>query len=85
MFKIIVTENLGLPLIRSERTLVLYKDFMSTRSIKIATYWDNFVALGTLYVKNVCLKFAWRFIVANAMKVIKVFYELIFNCYTNKY
>ena len=26
---------------------------MSTRSIKIATYWNNFVALGTFYVKNV--------------------------------
>ena len=30
---------------------------MSTRSIKIATNWEYFVALGTFYVKNACLKF----------------------------
>ena len=58
MFIIIGTEHLGLPLTRSKRTLLLYKGFMSTRSIKIATYWDNFVAFGTFYVKNACLKFA---------------------------
>ena len=58
MFKIIAAENLGIPPIRPQRTLLLYKGFMSTRSIKIATYLDNCVALRTFYVKNACLKFA---------------------------
>ena len=58
LFKIIATENLGLPLIISQITLPLYNGFMSTGSIEIVPYWDNFVALGTFYVNNACLKLA---------------------------